>query len=151
MSVDRPVDYGRLVRARVGATRGFILATAQPCLSIRSLEFVAIQRDLQPAVATRLSGLNLPGSWLLAVLLCPGDTTDDVAGWAARLPVGAVDRIRFYVHPKADVMQALSGWVGAGLPPPRVHEIPDWKAFHRQFGLHLTDMTYRDARAALVP
>jgi hypothetical protein len=145
MSLDRPSDYHRVVRANIGKTRGFILAERHPCLDIRNKEVEAIHRDLQPAFAAKLAGLRLPTSWLFAGILCPGDTTDEVAAWASALPARDLDRVRFYAHPNVDMGEALAGWVEAHLPPPRVDECGDWKEFHRRFGLNLNDMAYQDA------
>lgn len=145
MNTGRPSDYFRVVRAHAAKTRGFILAERHPCLDIRDREVERIHRDLQPAFAATLGDLDLPDSWMLAVILCPGDDTAGVAAWAQRLPARQVDRIRFYAHPKADLAEVLAGWVKARLPPPRVDEAGDWKEFHRQFGLHLNDLAYQDA------
>lgn len=148
MSQGRPGDYARVVRSQVAKTRGFILAERHPCLDIRDREFERIHRDLRPAFAATLADVDLPDSWLLAVVLCPDDDTTAVAAWARRLPVRQVDRIRFYVHAKTDVAAALAPWVEARLPAPRVDEVGDWTEFHRRFGLHLNDMAYQDANQA---
>lgn len=145
MSMGRPLDYAAVVRANVERTRGFILAERHPCLAIRDREVGSIQRDLRPAFTAALADLDPPDSWLLAVILCPGDDTSAVAAWARRLPARDLDRIRFYAHPDADLGQALAGWVEASLAPPRVDAAGDWKEFHRRFGLHLNDMAYQDA------
>jgi hypothetical protein len=141
----RPSDYFRVVREHARKTRGFLLAERHPCLDIRDREVAAIHRDLRPAVAAALEDVDLPASWLLAIILCPGDDTVAVAAWAKGLPARDVDRIRFYAHPKVDLGEALAAWVEAGLPPPRVDETADWKEFHRRFGLHLNDLAYQDA------
>lgn len=145
MSVDRPGDYAAVVRANVARTRGFLLAERHPCLDIRDREVESIQRDLRPAVAATLADLDLPDSWMLAVILCPGDDTTAVAAWAGQLQPRHVDRIRFYAHPEADLGDALAAWMDRRLPPPRVDETRDWGEFHRRFGLHLNDLVYQEA------
>lgn len=145
MSISRPADYVRIVRAHANKTRGFILADRHPCLDIRNREVERVRRDLKPAIAATLNDLQLPPSWLLAIILCPADDTVDVAKWAQRLPARDVDRIRFYSHASVGLTEALAAWVKRGLPPPRVDDVGDWKEFHRRFGLHLNDMAYRDA------
>ena len=148
MSIERPPDYYGVVRANVARTRGFIVAERHPCLDIRDREVDSIRRDLKPAFLTALDGLELPESWLLAIILCPGDNTQVVAAWAKRLAGRDVDRIRFYAHPEADLNEALGAWVSARLPPPRVDDASDWREFHRRFGLHLNDRAYQDAATA---
>ncbi|MEK6975241.1 MAG: hypothetical protein AABY18_02750 [Candidatus Thermoplasmatota archaeon] len=145
MSLDRPRDYHQVVRAHAAKTRGFILAERHPCLDIQAREVAAIRRDLERAFAANLADLKPPASWLLAVILCPGDDTQAIANWTKRLPTRDVDRVRFYAHADVDLAQALEAWVAAQLPPPRLDACDDWKEFHRQFGLHLNDQTYRDA------
>jgi hypothetical protein len=146
--LQRPADYVRTVRANKSGTRGFILAHSHPCLDMRNREVHAIQRDLEPAFSDNLEDLETPNSWMLAILLCPGDTTGQVAAWAKKRRSKDRDRIRFYAHPGVDLHDALAAWYAAGLPDPRVDEVKDWKQFHKAFGLDLNDQIYADATLA---
>ncbi len=87
---------------------------------------------------------SLPRSWLIGVLLCPGDDTRVIADWASSLPAPEVGRVRFYHHPDLDLVAALEAWYDAGLPDPRTSEVWNYKTFHKQFGRHLNDQVYRD-------
>lgn len=104
-----------------------------------------IRRTLRPIASSDLERLRLPRSWMLAVLLCPGDNTERLASWASRLPSGQLDRVRFYLHPETDARASCEGWARAGLPPLRYEVARDFPSFHRLFGLHFNDRVYEDA------
>lgn len=91
-----------------------------------------------------LAGWDAEGSWLMAVLLCPGDSSAAIAAWARRHKADP-DRIHFYAHKGTDPFEALAAWHRSGLPPPIVTEgITSWKEFHRRFGRDLTVRILQD-------
>ena len=144
---DQP-DFALTVAQNHPRMKGWIWAQSDPCLSIAKDEVKKIRRNLEavgpasapPKPATRLW-------WMLAVLLCPGDTTTAVAAWAAALPGAGDDRIRFYLHPETDPTSALAAWHGAGLADPLTAEVEDFGSFHQQFGWDFNKRVYRDAKA----
>ena len=145
MSLDRHPDWRATVRGNWRKTTAFILASAQPCIKIRDDELAAIKsnRVLVGLSAQDLHSWSPASSWMLAVLVCPGDTTEDVAAWARR---GKADpsRVHFYLHPEAR-KEVLAAWHGAGFPTERVDDdVDSWKRFHHLFGLALADRIVAD-------
>src|SRR3989304_846539 len=88
-----------------------------------------------------------PDWWVLAVLLCPGDTTEAVAAWARQGRAPVADRIHFYLHPHTNPVEAFAAWYAAGHQEPRTAEVEDFATFHKQFGWDLNNQVYRDAVA----
>jgi hypothetical protein len=146
---DRPTDYATVVREHAARTTGIILADSGDCLDIRGHEVRHVRRMLRPVASGDLEKLELPDSWMLAAILCRGDSTSLVAGWAARLSAPLRDRIRFYQHPDCDLVAALAPWYAAGLDDARVVEVRDFTSFHKEFGVHLNDRIYADAVAGV--
>lgn len=88
-----------------------------------------------------------PKSWVLVVLICPGDTLEGVAEWVRRLPRRDRDRVYLYFHPRTDRVAALAPWHAAGLEDPVVSLAHDFKTFHKSFGARLNLQTYNDFRS----
>lgn len=139
-----PPDFSEVVRAHHSKSVGFVVAASAPCLGIRDDEIARVRRNLRPVTPPGLPTPPPEGSWILAVMLCPGDDTASVAAWAATLHPSLVDRIRFYHHPDTDLVAALTAWYAAGLPDPLTAEISDFASFHKQFGLDFNNQVYRD-------
>lgn len=142
-----PPDFSTVVKANKANTLGWVIASSEPCLSVQDEESKKIKRRLKPVAPKDLTAIELPASWLAAVLLCPGDDTDAVASWARQLPRAQLERIRFYCHPEVDLYEAFAGWRKAELPDPVTKELSEMslKAFHKTFGLDLNIRIYRDA------
>lgn len=141
----RPSDYASLVRANASRTKGFVLADSGECLDIRDAEIARIQRSLRPITSKELEVLELPPSWLLGVILCPGDDMARVAAWTSQLPASDRERVRLYPHERCDLIAMLAPWYAGGLDDPRADEVRDFATFHRFFGNDLNDQIYADA------
>lgn len=142
----RRPDYAETVRKHHPRAEGWLVASREPCIAIQRREILNVDRVLHPTDPGDLPDpAALPSSWLLAVLLCPGDDTTHVAVWTRSLPAEDRDRVRFYHHPDVDLHEALAAWYEQGLEDPRTFEVRDFKTFHKQFGRHFNDQVYRDA------
>lgn len=97
-----PPDYSRLVRLGKEHAVGYLLATSGDCLTLRDEEIRHIDRNLVEIGLDRLRTLRPEGSWILAVLLCPGDGTEALAAWAKALPGDEATRVVFYLAPGVD-------------------------------------------------
>lgn len=142
----RPSDYAAIVRAHHAATTGYVAAQGEDCLSIRDEEIARIRRKLEPLALDQLAKVDTGGSWLLGVILCPGDDVTPLARWVARSPQAVRRRVRLYAHPDVDLVDALAPWYAADLDDPRVHIVSDFATFHRRFGNDLNDQVYEDAQ-----
>lgn len=136
MTLDRPAGWTE--------TRGFLLASTEPCLSIRDEELAAVRDNRVLVGVDDLADWEPPESWLLGVVLCPGDGVAPLVAWMSRRRRDA-DRVRFYLHPETPV-EVLRPWAEAGLPVRRVQaDIASWQQLHKRFGLALNDRVYADA------
>lgn len=145
-----PPDFATVVRAREKKTTGFVVAPSGKCLEIQAAEIKRVKRHLVPFAPTDLVAARPPKSWIVAVLLCPGDTTVDVAGWTAQLAPRDRGRVRFYLHTDTDPVAAFQGWYAAGLEDPRTATVRDFKSFHKVFGWDFNSQVYQDARAGIL-
>jgi hypothetical protein len=139
-----PPGYAEVVRAHHAKTTAYLLAAKPACASIRAEELLRVRRRLEAIGPEDLERLKPGKSWLLAVLLCPGDDTEALAGWAGRLPAAERDRVRFYYRRGTDLQAALRAWRDAGLGPPLAAEVRDFASFHKLFGKHLNDRVWVD-------
>jgi hypothetical protein len=142
------VDFALVVADSHRLMRGWIWAQSEPCLSIAKDEVKRIRRNLELVDAARAP--PVPSRrlwWILAALLCPGDSTTAVVEWARSLRAVDVDRIRFYLHPATDPVAAFAAWYAAGFENPMTAEVEDFATFHKQFGWDFNNQVYRDAIA----
>ncbi|HKZ59140.1 MAG TPA: hypothetical protein VJ547_04740 [Candidatus Thermoplasmatota archaeon] len=143
-----PSDFARAVAGNHRRMKGWIWAESEPCLSIAKEEVRRIRRNLEAVSASRAPPPpSEPDWWVLAVLLCPGDTTEAVAAWARQGRAPVADRIHFYLHPHTNPVEAFAAWYAAGHQDPRTAEVEDFATFHKQFGWDLNNQVYRDAVA----
>lgn len=137
-------DWDAVVHQHWRDTPAFMLAMSPPCTRIRDEELEAIgnNRALHSIEAADLASWTPPRSWLLAVLVCPGDDLAPLTAWVGG---AAIDRVRFYVHADADPFDALAAWADAGFPDPIVDDgIDSWRTFHRRFGRDLAVRILQD-------
>lgn len=130
-------------------TTAFLLAGSEPCISIRDDELDAIEgnRVLVGLGFEDLAAWQPSGSWMLAVLLCPGDSTERLAAWAAEHEVDP-GRVHFYLHPDTP-WRVLETWHEAGYPTDQVDDDVDaWERLHSLFGLALSNRIYKDWKAS---
>ena len=141
-----PPDFVGTVRANHARMKGLLWARSGACLTVAREEVRRIRRNLE------LLGLGAAVEtprgrrwWLLAVLLCPGDTTEAVSAWARSVKDFDAERVRFYLHTGADPVACLTAWHAAGLPNPATADFSDFADFHKQFGWDFNNQVYRDA------
>jgi len=141
--------WHEVVHAHFKGTLGLVAAASGKCLKIqRDEERPVPGRAFKPINPRDLPALDLGESWFLGVLLCPGDSTDDLVAWARGLPRAALWRIRFYHTARVDLKKALAAWRDAGLPGAPTYSVRDFGSFHRLYGRHHGDIVYRDATRA---
>lgn len=144
-----------VVRAHMHGTTTFLVADRPPCTHTRDKEFTATRPKRGPQPTGRvmvaldpagLAALDLPRSWLVVVLLCPGDGTTEVAAFAKGLSPPDRERVVFYHHPDADLGAALKEWADSGLAPPPVEEAADFPELHSHLGGVINERIYQDHR-----
>lgn len=140
----RDAGFFDTIRPHLHECIGFLFASSGACLEIRDSEVERIDRVFLTLGPADLEDLRPPRSWLMAVVLCPGDDTVAVARWATGLSGDDVDRVRFYHLPGVDLVGALEAWYGASLPDPRTADVEDWASFHREFGWDHSNQVYED-------
>lgn len=143
----RPSGYHDVVKAYWRQTKGYVLASRQPCIRIRDDEVKHINRVLVAQHPDDLASLELPKSWIMAVLLCPGDSTADLAAWARKHRIQP-GRVWFFLHPDTDP-EALRPWRDVGFRTDQVAFTSTWEDLHPLFGLALNDQVYADFRPEL--
>jgi hypothetical protein len=113
------------VREHHKRTAGFVLAQSEPCVSTRDLEAsnYVYGREFQALASSDLDELELPESWFMGVLVCPGDDLTVLAKWVADLDEEDLSRIRLYLHEDLDIVDVLEPWYGEGLPSPKTEPL----------------------------
>lgn len=143
-----PDGFAETVGPHVHDCLGIIVASTGDCEDIRDKEIETISdTGNRTFEAYRPDQLPEPASlrsWLLGVLLCPSDGTEEVAAWASDLNVEDLDRIRFYYLPGVDLVEALQAWYAEGLADPRTADVEDWGSFHHEFGWDHSSQLYQD-------
>ncbi|MEA3204165.1 MAG: hypothetical protein QOI63_1845 [Thermoplasmata archaeon] len=139
---DRPQDFSRVVKRHWKDARAYLLASRQPCLKIRDDEVAKIgkNRILVPVQPGDLDGLDPEATWILGVILCPGDPVTDVVRWAKARKIDP-RRVWFFLHASTD-MAVLQPWADAGHATDQVDFAADWEELHQVFGLYLSDHIY---------
>ncbi len=135
-------DYSGIVRRNHDGCVGYLVAKTPPCITIRDDEIQRIPRRLVALEPHDLLHLDPAPSWIMGVILCPGDDTKAVTQFANR--TRASQRIRFYVHPDTQVSEAFSAWTSAGHQRARSDQVNSWKELHPLFGKALNDQVYED-------
>lgn len=123
-----------------------LVAAREPCVTIAEEERDHVSgRSFRVVTFEDLPGLKVRKSWIMAVLLCPGDDAGPVAAWVRS---GGRDprRVLFYLHPRTDARAALRPWHEAGLHAYAVWTVPNWKALHKHLGAHWNVRIYDDSR-----
>lgn len=133
------------VRPHLQKTVGFILATSGDCLDIQAREVETIKtRRFRSVHPDRLESLDLPESWILAAVMCPGDDTDAITRFAKALDSDDRQRIRFYWYPETRPREALKQWLAADLGPIQEDDADGWERFHKLFGAHHSIQVFMD-------
>jgi hypothetical protein len=123
-----------------------LVAAQEPCISIAYDERENVAgRSFRIEHPDGLADLMLRESWIMAVLLCPGDNASLVAAWVR---AGNRDprRILFYVHPRTNPRKALAPWRESGLPVHSTWTVRNWRELHRHFGAAWNVRVFDDFR-----
>lgn len=140
-----PPNFAEVVRPRFEDCDGIVVAASGECLKIQAQEEDIPGREFKGLRPGDLDDLELQGSWLVGILLCPGDHTKAIAAWASTLGPSNVDRVRFYYLPNVDLGDAFEAWYETGLLDPLTAEVEDWPSFHQTFGRDHSNQVYEDA------
>lgn len=125
-----------------------LVANREPCISIALDEDANVHgRSFLHASPDDLDELELEDSWIMAVLLCAGDTTEHLANWSLEEDRDP-RRVVFYVHTDTDPRAALEAWHEAGLPVHSTWTIENWRQLHKHFGAAWNVRVYDDFRQA---
>jgi hypothetical protein len=141
-------DAAAIVRKHWREAELLVIAQRQPCIGIRRDELAKIDRVV---LAVGLQELRAwvkrskpRKSWLVAVLLCRGDDTAELAAIVKDLGLDAT-RFHFYLHKDAKV-GTLAGWADAGLSLDAVDEgITGWVMLHKILGIDFNVQIVNDA------
>jgi hypothetical protein len=137
-------DAAEIARRNWKDAELFLIAEREPCLKIRLDELENIERVIVKGAVEELRSWDPRKSWLVAVLLCPGDSTDVLARIVDEEGLEP-SRFHFYLA-KGTPRSTLKGWAGAGLPLDAVDEdIEDWKALHKLLGIDFNVQIVNDA------
>lgn len=145
-----PPDFAKVVGAKHAKSTAYVAASSDDCLRIRDAEAKKVNRRLKAIAPGDLAAIRFPKSWMVAIVLCPGDDTGDVAAWAKSLSAGELERIRFYLHGRTDPAKAFSEWYRAGLGDPKTADMEDFNSFHKVFGWDFNNQVYGDALAGII-
>lgn len=143
-----PPDFMGTIRAHRYDLEGWVVAASGDCLGVQRWEVEHIDRRLEAVHERTLRPGHVPTSpsWLVGVLVCPGDGLDALAAWAKAIPADDLRRVRLYFLPGADPVKALAAWYAEGLPDPATADVADRAHFHKRFGLDLNNQIYLDHR-----
>ncbi len=132
-----------VVEPYMGASLGLFVSSREPCIGIASDPPAKgrLSKRLRPE---QLQGEpRLPQSFVVAVVLCQGDQTGEVAAFAKARNVSP-DRFYFFYTIGTDVRAALAGWTAADLPVLYSFEIKDWKGLNQKFGAFWNNWVHDD-------
>jgi hypothetical protein len=136
-----PPDFASVVAKHWKETTAYIVTGREPCVSIGRDEVLHVERRLVPVAWDEVARLRPGRSWLMAVILCPGDDVEGLARWAASKDA---TRVHFYLHARAHLKQ-LAPWRDAGLPLDHVDDgVRSWGALHKVLGWDLNMQVYDD-------
>ena len=143
-------NWHDIVQANWRRTTAYLLALGEPCITMRDDELRAIKanRVLVGMSATDLQTWTPPGSWFMAVILCPGDDLAPLIDWATQHDVDE-SRIHFYIKQERDLDAFMAQWNEAGFATDGADAgITTWRELHHLFGLHLSNRILMDATAS---
>ncbi len=139
---DRPEDFGTVVGQHWASSIAYLQASRQPCIKIRDDEVGKIgdNRNLVAIGPGDLDQIDRSRTWVLGVILCPGDNASEVTSWVRKHRVNP-GHVWFFLHSNTD-MAALQPWADAGYPTNQVDFVADWAELHPVLGLYLSDYIY---------
>lgn len=132
-------DERAIIRAHAKDTTCFVVGEDGHCLELARARAEAMTGRLLRHLRSSELPAALPDSWMVAVILCPGDSTEAVASWASRLEVSEARRILFYESFDLDLVadRVYAGWIRHGLPDPVRQRVHDFKELNRRLGSDL--------------
>jgi len=130
--------YADGVRDGLARVQAYVLAGPESCLGPRPADEGAA-RIVLPG---QLGRLEPAGPWLLAAVLCPGETAHAVAEWA-RGRRDADERVWFFLHPKTP-LEALRPWAAAGRRTGQVETVASWAQLGALLAVAIRDRAYAD-------
>lgn len=123
-----------VVAPNVGKSLAVLVASTQPCIRLAFDEAAAARtRPFKVTTPQHLESLALPRSWIMAAIVCPGDSVEEVAAWTLRNGHDA-DRVHFYYHPDVDARGALAAWERAGFRLRHTWPASRWNDIHPHLG-----------------
>ncbi len=137
----RPADWTGVVVAHKHDCKAFIVSSHHPsCLKMARDEVKHINRWMEARTFDDLP--DVPDSWFMAVIVCPGDDLTPLAAW---MSTHGGERVRFYLHPGADTA-ALTPirTQGHDLRHVRPERYATYGAMHQRLGQDLSDQIYED-------
>jgi hypothetical protein len=135
--------YVRIVGKNWRRTVGYVVASSGLCRTVQEKYVSSIDRNV---VGHSLHDLDFEPaqSWIMAVIVCPGDDLSGVTKWAMNNGAMNLDRMVFFFAKGVDVVKALQPWHSEGLADPYTSEFEDYKDFTKQFGRALNDRVFTD-------
>lgn len=132
-----------IIRRHWRATTASVLASEPPCLGLRDQAVLPKGRRCDAKEMRDLAALRPGKSWVMAIILCPGDNLQQVAAWAVRHRADGDRFILFHVA-GVDLRQALAPWRKAGFGLPLLVEVETWLDMAGVLGSHINNVILRD-------
>lgn len=135
-----PPGWHEYVRRHLKDTRGYVVAQSGTCLDIKDQETTGSlnrvpNRKFQPLHPREVPTIQLPKSWFLGIILCPGDGLQPVLAWIQGLAKADQDRVVLYVHSDFDQAAGARQLHAAKLDHLRTTEFKgSWNNFHQLYG-----------------
>ena len=125
----------------------YLVANQPPCLDLRDQAALPKGRRYEASSFATLAALRPPASWAMGVILCPGDTLEEVAAWALSNKVQDANRILIFHRTDVDLKAALGPWRQAGYGLPMLVEVETWVDMAQILGRHVNNTILRDHTA----
>ena len=133
-----------VVHPRRKETLGIIVAAVEPCFTIASdQQLKGSGRTIHVTTPQGFPLVKRPKSWAVAVILCPGDDTKDLARFVTRSKL-APERFHFYYHPSTNYREALRHWHEAGLSVFSTWPVASWRDLNPHFSAQWNNLAHDD-------
>lgn len=145
MTSGRPLDYRDVILGARFDTKVYVAAGQPPCISLRNAVSLPRGRDYRAIDLGDLPEPEPGARWLLAAILCPGDSSEVVVEWLVRQKADP-ERVLFILHPETDAHAALAAWHAARFPLPETCEARTFRQCAPIVGQFVNEWIYRDAK-----
>lgn len=132
-----------IVRRHWRETTAYVLASEPPCLGLRDQTVLPKGRRYDAKALRDLATLRPGKSWVMAIILCPGDTLQQAADWAVKHRADGERFILFHIR-GVDLRGALAPWRDAGYGLPLLVEVETWLDMAGVLGQHINNVILRD-------